>query len=112
MSQDDVQEFIERDKKRFSNKRDLASYSYSTKPLSSSLPYSTVPKIRNSERIKLPQPTLFKGQKICFNDAVNSVPFYERSFQYPAQISPRDYIDYDKDPRYGIQTKLFVSDYV
>lgn len=106
-----LQEIIERDKKNF-NIVPTSSYNYCTKPFSGSLPYSTIPKIRNSERIKLPQPTLFKGQKICFNDAVNTVPFYERSFQYPSLIQPVLFPDYDKDPRYGVQTKLFVSDYV
>lgn len=68
----DIQEFIEKDKKRFSHERDLATYNYSTKPLSSALPYSVMPKIRNSERVERP-PQVYQKDSL-----LNTIYIFER----------------------------------
>lgn len=107
-SSDFIQTFIERDISKYSVDRPIQSLT-SKKQFNGQLPASTTPKVRNSERMNPGMMTMFKGQSICFNDALSRVPFYERSFNYTQPL--RKIPNLDQDPRYGLITKNFSSDY-
>ena len=80
MSSQDMYNFIQRDRANSEEGNRIGNeYNYSTRPFSGALPYSTTPKIRNSERMDVGLMTLYKGQMIDFNDKLaREAPFYER----------------------------------
>jgi hypothetical protein len=82
-------------------------------PYEGQLPYSTTPK----EYPRIPYmaiPENTQISKVCFNEALdNSGPWYLRSWQIwdNAPFLPSNG-DVTKDPRYGIQTKGFTTEYM
>jgi len=83
------------------------------RPFEGQLPYSTVPKnYLNPGMQMIPEQT--RVSKVCFNEALdNSGPWYLRHwtiFDYAPFLPSVG--DVSKDPRYGIQTKGFLTDYM
>lgn len=82
------------------------------RPYSSQLPYRTTPKTYiQPEYQMIPEST--RMSRVCFNEALDkSGPFYLR--QWPiwdnAPFLP-SVGDVTKDPRYGMQTKSFLTEY-
>jgi hypothetical protein len=108
----DIQAFIQNDIQRFDIDRPKNFTDLDKRPFNSSLPYKTTPKIKNSERMEPAISTQFKGQKVCFNDALNEQPFYNRYFPNFDYFSVRPTIgDISQDPKYGMITKDFSTGY-
>jgi hypothetical protein len=87
-----------------------------TRPYSAQLPYSTTAKSyvlnTNAPRMEAAQPTRFKGQNVCFNEALEQHAFYNLSFYNFDNVPVKPSVpDVTKDPRYGMITKYFNSDY-
>jgi len=83
------------------------------RPFVGQLPYTTTPKsyIDPGHRM-IPEST--QVSRVCFNEALdNSGPFYLRHWQIwdYAPFLPSNG-DVGKDPRYGIQTKGFTTEYM
>lgn len=86
-------------------KRDL-------RPFTGQLPYHTTPKTwENPQLYMIPETT--RVSNVCFNDALyKSGPWYLRHWQIwdNAPFLPSSG-DVTKDPRYGMQTKSFTTEY-
>ena len=85
------------------------------RPFEGQLPYSTTPRsYLNPAMQMVPQQTRIANSRVCFNEALdNSGPWYLRHWQIwdNAPFLP-SVGDVTKDPRYGIQTKGFTTDYM
>lgn len=82
------------------------------RPYVGSLPYRTTPRSWEHKGIQM-IPETTRVSKVCFNDAVeNSGPWYLRHWQIwdNAPFLP-SMGDVSKDPRYGMQTKGFTTEY-
>ena len=83
------------------------------RPFTGQLPYATTPRsYMNPGMQMIPETT--RVSKVCFNEALeNSGPFYLRRWQIwdYAPFLP-SIGDVTKDPRYGIQTKGFTTEYM
>lgn len=83
------------------------------KPFVGQLPYSTTPRSYTYPVMQM-VPEQTRVSRVCFNEAVeNSGPWYLRHWQIwdNAPFLP-SLGDVTKDPRYGIQTKGFTTEYM
>lgn len=83
------------------------------RPFVGQLPYATTPKSYVNPMLQMiPEQT--RTSRVCFNEALeNSGPWYLRHWQiwdYAPFLPSMG--DVTKDPRYGIQTKGFTTDYL
>lgn len=83
------------------------------RPFVGQLPYATTPKTWVNPMIQMiPEQT--RVSRVCFNEALdNSGPFYLRQWQiwdYAPFLPSAG--DVTQDPRYGIQTKGFTTEYL
>jgi len=82
------------------------------RPYTGQLPYRTTPRSwEHKGNQMIPEPT--RVSKVCFNDALeNSGPWYLRHWQIWENAPFLPSIgDISKDPRYGMQTKGFTTEY-